>query len=39
MSNYVLLRRGTDRYYNIETEMGATGTQREMIGKLLRLSP
>jgi len=37
MSNYVLLYRHTDRYYNIETETGATSTQREMIRRLLKL--
>jgi len=37
MSNYVLLHRHTDRYYNIETEMGATSTQRDMIRRLLNL--
>jgi hypothetical protein len=38
MSNYVLLHRHTDRYYNIESEMGTASTQKEMIRRLLRRS-
>jgi len=37
LSNYVVLNRGTSRYYNIETEHGALSTQKKMIDKLMKL--
>ncbi len=37
MSNYVILRKGTDRYYNIETQKGDRRTQRELIDRLVRI--
>lgn len=36
MSNYVVLGKGTDRYYNIETQHGDASTQRKMIDILMR---
>lgn len=35
MSNYVVLQRGVDGYYNIEAEHGKTNTQIEMINRLV----
>jgi hypothetical protein len=37
MSNYVILQRGTDRYYNIETEHGDTATQKKMFDILMKI--
>jgi len=36
MSNYVVLGKGTDRYYNIEVQHGDAPTQRKMIDILMR---
>lgn len=37
MSNYVVLRVGTNDYYNIETQHGDLNTQKIMIDRLMRL--
>ena len=37
MSNYVVLQKGTSRYYNIETEHGHTATQKKMFDILMRI--
>ncbi|NOR55916.1 MAG: hypothetical protein GQ531_06880 [Sulfurovum sp.] len=36
LSNYVILNRNTERYYNIETQHGDLKTQKEMIDILLK---
>lgn len=37
MSNYVVLKKGTDRYFNIETQKGDIKTQKLMIDRLMRI--
>ena len=37
LSNYVVLTRGTEHYYNIEAEHGDIKTQKKMIDKLMRV--
>jgi hypothetical protein len=37
MSNYVVLGRGSNNYYNIEAQHGKTSTQIEMINRLMKI--
>jgi len=37
MSNYVVLKKGTEAYYNIEAQHGDLKTQKVMIDKLMRI--
>jgi hypothetical protein len=37
MSNYVVLKRHTDRYFNIETQHGDSRTQKRIIDRLMKL--
>lgn len=37
MSNYVVLRKGTESYYNLESQLGDTRTQKLMIDRLMRI--
>ncbi len=37
MSNYVVLKKRTDNYYNIETQMGDSNIQKLMIDRLMKI--